>query len=75
MMSFEEGAGADLLQDGCPRCLTERLRAWRELSDEERAVVERLPASADYPLEERTARHRWCKRCWYEASSAPPLDA
>ena len=53
-------------QEKCPRCGMERLRAWRELSEEEREVVRRLPASASYSLEERAARHRWCKRCWYE---------
>ena len=51
----------------CPRCGTERLRAWPELNEEEREVVRRLPASAEQPIEERTARHRWCVRCWYEA--------
>jgi hypothetical protein len=52
----------------CPRCAAERLRAWNELSDEEREVVRRLPASADYSFEERKAIHRWCNRCWYEES-------
>ena len=52
----------------CPRCGTERLRAWSELSDEEREVVRRLPASADYSFDERKARHRWCPRCWHETT-------
>jgi hypothetical protein len=52
----------------CPRCAAERLRPWTELSDEEREVVRRLPASADYSLEERKRGHRWCNRCWYEES-------
>ena len=52
----------------CPRCAAEHLRSWSDLSDEERELVRRLPASADYSLEERKARHRWCIRCWYEAS-------
>ena len=55
----------------CPRCSSERLRSWSELSDEERELVRRLPASADYSLEERKARHRWCNRCWYEESFGP----
>jgi len=45
------------------------MQRWSDLSDEEREIVRRLPASADYPFEERKARHRWCNRCWYEASS------
>jgi ribosomal protein S27AE len=50
----------------CPRCGEGRLRSWHELSDEEREVVRRLPASADYTQDERTAKHRWCTRCWQE---------
>jgi len=56
----------------CPRCDGGRLRAWNELDDEEREVVKRLPASADYSLEARQARHRWCKRCWYEETGGSP---
>ena len=52
----------------CPRC-EGRLLTWQSLSDEEREVVRRLPASAEYSLDERKARHRWCNRCWYEESS------
>lgn len=50
----------------CPRCGQGRLHTWHELNDEEREVVRRLPASADYTLNERTATHLWCKRCWHE---------
>ncbi|PYS64990.1 MAG: hypothetical protein DMF74_05225 [Acidobacteria bacterium] len=53
----------------CPRCGEGRLLSWRVLSEEEREVVRRLPASADYSLDERKATHRWCTRCWYEDSS------
>ena len=50
----------------CPRCRAATLRAWSELDGAEREVVRRLPASADYSLEERAARHLWCVRCWHE---------
>jgi len=49
----------------CPRC-HELMRTWDELSDEERDVVNRLPASAEYASDERVATHLWCTRCWYE---------
>jgi hypothetical protein len=49
----------------CPRC-EGRLQSWGELSDEALEVINRLPASADYSLEERKGRHRWCTRCWFE---------
>jgi len=54
------------LTDRCTRCDTGRLRRWHELSEEQLLLVTRLPASADYSLEERKAAHRWCTRCWYE---------
>lgn len=58
----------------CPRCGGETLRAWNELSDEEREVVRRLPASADYQIAERASRHRWCARCWYEETNGGRCD-
>jgi hypothetical protein len=42
------------------------MKGWTELNGEEREVVKRLPASADYSLEERQESHRWCTRCWLE---------
>jgi hypothetical protein len=53
----------------CPRCGVGRLRSWQELDTEERELARRLPASAEYKLSERRAAHRWCRRCWYEATS------
>jgi hypothetical protein len=58
----------------CPRC-GGRLSSWNELSEEEREVVKRLPASADYSLNQRQARHRWCTRCWYEDTGETPTLA
>jgi hypothetical protein len=52
----------------CPRC-DGRLQSWSELSEEEREIVRRLPASVDYNLDERKATHRWCAHCWYEEVS------
>ena len=53
----------------CPRCEKPGMESWAELNDEEREVVRRLPASAEYSLAERQATHRWCPRCWYEQSA------
>lgn len=51
----------------CPRCdAAGGLRAWSELAEDEREVVRRLPASADYAPAERSATHLWCVRCWHE---------
>ena len=62
-----QGGGA------CPRCGEGRLRAWYELSAEEREVALRLPASADFTAAERMARHQWCTRCWHEETGGGPL--
>ncbi len=59
----------------CPRCGEGPLKAWYELSAEEREMVKRLPASADVSLEERAARRRWCTRCWDEEPGTSPRDA
>ena len=59
----------------CPRCGEGPLKAWYELSEEEREVVKRLPASADYLLDARTARRRWCTRCWHEEAGSTPRTA
>ena len=51
--------------DTCPRCYTRGLNRWDELTEEERMLAERLPASAEYMPEERK-KHRICTRCWFE---------
>lgn len=56
----------------CPRCAGGPLKAFYELSEEEREMIKRLPASAVDPLDARTARHRWCTRCWHEEGSETP---
>ena len=54
------------VEDKCPRC-GERLRAWSELTEEERELAHRLSAAADQSFaDERALRNRWCPRCWYE---------
>ncbi|MDQ3806402.1 MAG: hypothetical protein M3416_21545 [Acidobacteriota bacterium] len=62
-------------EDTCPRCGEGPLKAWYELSEEERGVAERLPAAADFSPEERAARHRFCTRCWHEEQTGAPRAA
>lgn len=62
-------------EEVCPRCGAGRLRVWYELTEEEREVVKRLPASGDFKIEERAARNRWCAKCWHEDSSGGPRAA
>jgi hypothetical protein len=61
--------------DTCPRCRAARLRRWDELTGEEREVVRRLPASADFALDERARNSRWCRLCWFEESRPTMLPA
>jgi len=56
--------------DDCPACGAARLRAWGELSEEEREVVRRISTPA-----ERETRHRWCVRCWHEEADDSPRSA
>lgn len=41
------------------------MRLWEDLTDDENFVAKRLPASAEFTLEERK-KHRFCTRCWFE---------
>jgi hypothetical protein len=59
----------------CPRCGGSKLLGWSELNDEERAIVTRLPASADYSVDERAAHHQWCARCWHEDTGRDAQEA
>ncbi|HEY2866112.1 MAG TPA: hypothetical protein VGJ02_03405 [Pyrinomonadaceae bacterium] len=49
----------------CPRCGAIKLKHWSDLTDDEKFLAERLPASAEYSKDERK-KHRFCTRCWYE---------
>jgi uncharacterized C2H2 Zn-finger protein len=46
----------------CPRCDYPRMKEWNELSDDEKFILERLPLSAEFSIEERK-RHLFCPRC------------
>ncbi len=59
-----------ITKDRCPRCYEGHLKSWSELTDDEREVVKRLPASAEFTVKERLANHRWCPRCWFESTGS-----
>jgi hypothetical protein len=59
----------------CPRCGGGPLKAWYELSEEEREVALRMPDSTDFTVDERAARHLFCTRCWYEERAGQRRDA
>lgn len=56
--------------DRCPRC-EGVLKSWAQLTEDEQAIVKRLPESADYTRAEREKLHQWCTRCWYELTTNP----
>jgi hypothetical protein len=43
------------------------MHAWHELTDDEKLLAAKLPASADHNNEQRK-KHRFCTRCWFESS-------
>lgn len=58
----------------CPKCQHPKLKTWQELSDEQKFLVERLPLSADFRIEERK-KHRFCERCWFEDSTIKSMTS
>ncbi|MCC6330259.1 MAG: hypothetical protein IT174_17255 [Acidobacteria bacterium] len=56
---------AENYMNRCRNCGGTRISGWNELSDEQKMLAERLPASAEYTLAERK-KHRFCTRCWFE---------
>ena len=49
----------------CPNCGAAKLIDWKDLTDDQKFLVERLPKNAEYSAEERK-KHRFCERCWFE---------
>lgn len=49
----------------CSRCGMPKLKTWEELSGEQKFLVERLPLSAEFSLEQRK-KHLFCINCWNE---------
>lgn len=49
----------------CPKCDSPNMKTWDELDFEQKFLIERLPASADFTRRERK-KHRFCVRCFYE---------
>ena len=41
------------------------MKGWIDLTDDEKMLVQSLPMSAEFKLEERK-KHRFCTRCWFE---------
>jgi hypothetical protein len=55
-------------QKNCPKCQARAMKAWMELTGEQKFLVERLPGSADFTAGERE-KHRFCTRCWFEETT------
>jgi len=52
----------------CPKCQNPSMKTWEELNEEQKMLVERLPASAELSLEQRK-KNRFCPRCWFEQTA------
>jgi len=57
----------------CPRCGAMKLKSWSDLTDDERFLAERLPASAEYSKDQRK-KHRFCTRCWFEEGKPRQIE-
>ncbi len=53
----------------CIRCGSQKMKRWDELNAEQKFLVEKLPMSAEFSLEERK-KHRFCERCWFEVTKS-----
>ena len=49
----------------CPKCHSPKMKTWEDLTDEQKFLLERLPAASKFSSEERK-RHRFCERCLFE---------
>lgn len=52
-------------ENTCPKCGAAKMKTWNELDFEQKIIVERLPASADYTRQQRK-KHRFCVKCNFE---------
>lgn len=48
----------------CKRCDSPKMTEWKDLSDEQKFLVERLPSFEDMTLSQ-IKRSRYCTRCWF----------
>ncbi len=58
----------------CPRCGSSKMKNWKDLTDEQKFLVERLPLNTDFTHEERK-KHRFCERCFFEEIQLPSKNA
>ncbi len=49
----------------CPQCGAPKLINWKNLTDDQKFLVERLPKNTEFSPEQRK-KHRFCERCWFE---------
>jgi Zn-finger nucleic acid-binding protein len=61
-----------LQSEKCPKCHKKYLKDWKDLTSDEKFVVERLPMSAEFSKKERQ-HHLFCTNCWYESSSSSTM--
>ena len=49
----------------CARCGAAKMKDWKDLTDEQKFLIERLPLNTDFTSAERK-KHRFCERCFFE---------
>ncbi|HXG86393.1 MAG TPA: hypothetical protein VNI84_20410 [Pyrinomonadaceae bacterium] len=64
----------DFQENMCPKCHRPKMKSWRELTGEQKFLVERLPFSSEFTKEQRK-KHHFCERCWFEAAEPEAKNA
>jgi hypothetical protein len=62
------------LQNFCAVCGSPKAKTWDELTDDEKFIIERLPAVQALSQEEKT-RRRYCARCLNQRPAAASEEA
>ena len=56
-------------EKSCPHCGFREMKTWRELSADEKHLIEALPRNTEFTKEERK-KHRFCLRCLFETGES-----
>lgn len=49
----------------CPNCGSAKIKEWKDLDEDQKFLVERLPMNTEFPSKQRK-KHRFCERCFFE---------
>lgn len=62
----------DLNIKHCPNCGSAKIKDWKDLDEDQKFLVERLPLNTEFSKEQRK-KHRFCVRCFFEITDQTSL--